>query len=109
MCKYCETLRSSGKSIRDSNPYLLMTNFPIFYEDDDIFPIENDGHHPVQYLRSYCDKYVLVTEFADPDGNVIVTPINACPMCGRILNPIDKSVLSDIVIGKIKVHSYERE
>lgn len=84
MCVYCEKVTGKGRKITESDHVELMQNMTI-YDDFTNKEIIHDGNSPVQYIRKYKQKYFLVTEFANDDGDVIVLPIQFCPMCGRKL------------------------
>lgn len=95
MCEYCEKVIGRGRKKTETEECELMKNFPII-DDFTEKEIQNNGENPVQYIRKYKGRYLLVTEFGNNDGDAILSRINYCPMCGRKLGS-GMSVISEQV------------
>lgn len=79
MCQYCEN--GNGKEFK------LYSNLPI--QDD--FDKEYIENNQLQYIRQDKQKYFLVTETNNEDGDVLILEINYCPMCGRKLGEVKEN------------------
>lgn len=84
MCEYCEKVIGRGEKKTEIEECELMKNFPIMDEFTET-EITNDGENPIQYIRKYYGRYLLVTEFGNNDDDTILFRINYCPICGRKL------------------------
>lgn len=80
MCEYCEKEEFESKYKNE-----LYKNFPIIDDYLEKLIDINKDDTPIQYIRKQDNKYQLVTELVNEDGDVISTEINYCPMCGRKL------------------------
>lgn len=80
MCKYCEKEKFEDKYKNE-----LYKSFPIIDDYSENLIDINEDDTPVQYIRKRNNKYQLVTELVNENGDVIVIDISYCPMCGRKL------------------------
>ncbi len=80
MCEYCEKEEFENKYKNK-----LYKNFSIIDDYSEKLIDINEDDTPIQYIRKQDNKYQLVTELVNEDGDVISTEINYCPMCGRKL------------------------
>lgn len=80
MCEYCEKEEFENKYKNK-----LYKNFSIIDDYSEKLIDINEDYIPIQYIRKQDNKYQLVTELVNEDGDVISTEINYCPMCGRKL------------------------
>ena len=78
MCKYCEKEKFESEYKNE-----LYKSFPIIDDYSEQLININEDNTPVQYIRKQNNRYQLVTELVNEDGNVIVSDINYCPMCRK--------------------------
>lgn len=81
MCEYCENEKFEKRHKNE-----LYKNFPIKDDYTEKYIDTNKDNTPIQYIRKNSNKYFLITELINEDGDVISADINYCPMCGRKLN-----------------------
>lgn len=80
MCEYCKKEKFESEYKNE-----LYLSFPLKDDYTEKFIDINKDDTPIQYIRKQDNKYQLVTELVNEDGDVISTEINYCPMCGRKL------------------------
>ena len=77
MCEYCER-----NKIFECE---LFSNLPITDDITGEYIGSYEDGNPLQYIRYLKNKYQIITEFNNDDGDVLSLDINYCPMCGRKL------------------------
>lgn len=80
MCEYC------GENIDGSCPdYKIHPSFYLVDESTQELLVPN-GNNTTMYLREYSPTlWSIICELADEEGNVVETPVDFCPKCGRKL------------------------
>lgn len=73
MCEYCEN--GNGEKFK------IYPDLPIQDDFDNEYIKDNQS----QYIRKDEEKYFLVTEINNEDGDVLILDITYCPMCGKKL------------------------